>query len=389
MLFIHNLPISAEQIRPYLEIRTRFERRNNRDFAGGIDDERDDALWRFRVGVDWKVGKTLSGELQLQTASDRFELAGMHGRDEKEGVSLANIRFRDGRSDVVVGRQRIGVLNERLLGSADWGTTGRTYDGIRLRSGPWDLFTFEIGHFLIDQPKLRISGGTHTSNLGTAQLYYKYDRKPGGPSTRHWTFAHYYSKKVGLWSLETENALQAGTAAGKDLDAWALHVLAARPIGKSTKLTIEANAASGGGNADSSRTFDGLLGSNHKFYGSMDLQSWRNMEELAVQVDHRFEHNVSGKISWRKLSLRDPRDAWYGASGGVNSGPNGPYVDPTGSSGRDIGQEIDLELSHSPRKDMSMSAGFGLFIPGRFVRRENGGSASRQQWAYFMAQWRF
>ncbi len=156
-----------------------------------------------------------------------------------------------------------------------------------------------------------------------------------------------------------------------------------------TRFYVEANAASGGGDTTTSHTFDNLLPTNHKFYGAMDMQSWRNMEELVVGVDHQIDAKLGAKLHWHKFALRDASDGWYGAGGGINRGALGLFIDPTGASGKNIGSEIDFELNYKLNPRTSFSGGIGVFSPGSFINARNGGVADQQTWFYLMGQIRF
>jgi hypothetical protein len=229
----------------------------------------------------------------------------------------------------------------------------------------------------------RIVGTTFNSKNGLTSLIFKKDNRT---SVDNLSLSHFWQKQQGKWSYDFEGVLQSGTVLGKDLEAWAGHGSATYSFSKATRGYLELNAASGGGNASTTRTFDNLLPTNHKFYGSMDMQSWRNMEEIAVGVEHQINPKWSAKTSIRSFSLRDARDAWYGAGGAPNAGPNGAYVDPTGASGRDVGREFNFEFGCKQSPTLSFSAGFGTFFPGDFIRARNGGQADKQYWGFVMAQ---
>jgi hypothetical protein len=388
-MLIDSTPVQDVQLefRPYLDWRLRVERRLDRDFFQAAPDDRSDIIWRWRPGVEWTFGKKWSGEVQYQLATDSIRTQTSDTSDDLSDVNLAFIKYKEGKFEVSAGRQKINIGSERLIGSLEWTTAGRAFDGVRVKVGPWDAFAAKVGVSFPKPGRARFAGATYRSSLGLTQVYFKHDG--GSPDTDVWTLAQTYEKRAGKWHFETEDAVQFGHAGGRDLRAWAVHGSLNYQVDPKTKLTLEANAASGGGNANTTYTFDNLSPSNHKFYGSMDMQSWRNMEELALAVDHKFNPKWSAKLSWRTLSLRDPSDAWYGAGGGVNRGGIGPFVDPTGGSGRDLGREIDLELTYKHRANITASAGVGFFSPGGFVRARNGGQANQQKWGYLMLQMRF
>ena len=388
IIHIPPVPVQPFDIHPTFESRLRVERRIDRDFLSAVDDDRTDSLSRFRPGVTWKYGKHLSGDLQYQFAQDAIWFAGANSGDNHSDLTLANIKYKERGVEVTFGRQKISVGSERLIGPLEWSMTGRSFDGIRFKSGNWDLFAFKVG-VAVPLPKgFRIAGATFNSDLGLTSLIFKHDNNTT-PETNHWTLSHWWRQKNGAWSFDVEAAIQSGRVAGKDLSAWAFHGNASYNFDKKLRAFVEFNAASGGGNASNTYTFDNLLPTNHKFYGSMDLQSWRNMEELSFGIEYQCNPKWTLKTTWHKFALRNATDAWYGAGGRPNVGALGPFVDPTGSSGKDVGSEFNIELIFKQSARVTLSAGIGVFAPGNFVKIENGGTADTQYWGFAMAQFKY
>lgn len=389
-MLIQPTPIQHVQLefRPYFDWRVRVERRLDRDFYSPTDDNRSDVLNRFRPGVEWSYGKEWSGEVQYQLATGAVKTNAIDFTDDASDVGLAYARYRKNGLDVTAGRQKIAIGSERLIGPLEWSLTARSFDGVRVRLGRWDAFAFKVGVALPKPGKQRIAGTTYKSGLGLTSVIFKHDAAAAG-DTDLWTLAQTWERKWGKWAFETEDAVQFGNTAGKTLRAWAVHANLSYAASKQTKPWVEFNAASGGGNATTTYTFDNLLPTNHKFYGSMDLQGWRNMQEIAVGVDHQFNPKWSGKAHFHSFSLRDASDAWYGAGGGVNRGGFGAFADPTGASGRDLGRELDLEVTYKHNARMTFSGGVGAFWPGGFVKSLNGGRADTQYWGFLSAQFRF
>ncbi len=379
------VPILFQQFdfTPYLDVRFRAERRLNRDFFSPTDDDRSDLYSRYRPGVQWKYGKNWSGDIQYQYADDKIYKTASTTSDEFSDLNLAFAKYKNNKIEVTFGRQKINIGSERLIGTLEWATTGRSFDGIRLKSGQWDAYAFKVGVARPMPGRTRIVGATYSGKAGATSLIFKNDDRS---SIDILTLSHLWQKQCGKWSFDVEGAVQTGSVGARDLEAWAGHGAATYSFSKATRGYVELNAASGGGNSTTTRTFDNLLPTNHKFYGSMDMQSWRNMEEIAVGLEHQINPKWSAKTSIRSFSLRDARDAWYGAGGAPNSGPSGPFVDPTGASGRDVGREFNLEFGCKQSPTLSFSAGIGTFFPGDFIKAQNGGQADRQYWGYVMAQ---
>ncbi|MBS1715569.1 MAG: alginate export family protein [Armatimonadetes bacterium] len=389
MLFdSHPVDQDKIEIKPLYEFRYRLERRLERDFSSAVSDDRTDHLGRLKVGIEGKKGDRLKFGLQYLYAHAWSELPTKRVEDEAGDLSLAYVQFKSAQSTATIGRQKIVVGTERLIGTAEWVNVPRSMDGIRFQTPVWDAFAFKFG---VGQPKpqdARVFGLSGQWKYGRSMVVQKHDRV-NGRSVDITTLAHEFNRKVGDWTIEAEAALQFGKVQSRDQRAWAWHASASRPFGPKTKAYVEADSASGGSNADTVMTFDNLYPTNHKFYGSMDLQAWKNMDEFAVGVVHKPMKQLDLSASWRTFSLRDPSDAWYGAGGAPNKGANGDFVDPTGSSGRRVGSEIDLEATFRPTDKVSLGLGIGLFEPGSFVKKLNGGSADRQTWLYFQVAAKF
>lgn len=168
-----------------------------------------------------------------------------------------------------------------------------------------------------------------------------------------------------------------------------IHLGVSKALGSGTRGFAELNAASGGGDADTVRTFDNLYPTNHNKYGISDLQGWRNMNELAVGVEFTPVKDAKLTASYRILRLADARDAWYGAGGAPNKRAGGVYVDPTGASGRNVGAEWNLDASYKLSSLWTVNGGLAVFTPGGFVKSVNGGHGDQQTWGYLQLSAKF
>jgi hypothetical protein len=99
----------------------------------------------------------------------------------------------------------------------------------------------------------------------------------------------------------------------------------------------------------------------------MDIQGLRNMRQLEIGATYKITPTLTGLVSFNGYGLYDPSDGWYANSGSINRRPGGTYVDPTGISGRDVGQEYNLGFTWVPNATNTVALEFGLFKPGHFV----------------------
>ncbi len=381
-------------LRPYFQSRFRMEQRIDRDFFAPVNDDRTDIVFRFRPGFTWTFGKNWSGEVQGEFSSDSMLRTGSNNTDQFTSLSLANVVYRNAMATWTFGRQDVNIGSQRLIGSIDWLPTGRHYDGVRMQQGAWDVFAVQFGAGNPSPKTLRLAGAMHkTPKSGTFGLIFKHD-KPGATASDVWTLTHAGSTNRGRFTLEEEVAIQYGRTAAKDLRAWAVHFNASYAPCADGKVFFEYNGASGGGNATTVNTFDNLSATNHKFYGMADMHSWRNMDEIAFGVDRKLTQKLSGKASIRQFWLRDATDGWYGASGALNQGHGGAFIDPTGASGKNLGRELDLEFTYVLDSQAAFFGGVAFYWPGSFVKTMNqnwpgGGPSSTQTWFYLQAAVRF
>lgn len=376
------------QITTDFESRARFERRIDRDFISSAHDNRSELLWRVRPGATFKT-EDWTARIQFQYANSLIWTQAKNFSTENVDATLAYFQFGTGNGKVTVGRQKINLGDERLIGTLEWSNLSRSMDGIRYQNGTWDAFAFEFGVAPNIPTDAKIFAVSNKNNAGTTSYILKTDDTPGGDVTVH-TLDHVWKGKVtDKISAEFETAVQTGEVGSKDLDAYAAHFQADYTASPKLSFGMEFNIASGGQSATHTKTFDNLYPTNHKFYGAADLQGWRNMQELSFHIGYKTDPNGSLSLAWHQFWLFDKTDGWYGAGGGVNPRPGGTYSDPTGASGREIGSEIDLTYNRKLDSQSSLSFGIAWFEPGSFIKNLNTGQDRRQVWGYGMVSYKF
>lgn len=376
------------QVKPVIELRERFESRQDKDFDSAKPDRRTDGFSRWRLGVGLAYGKHWSAMLSYQYSHD---LAGTPARNfstEGRDVIQGWLRYKGEKFQVTLGRQPIEVGAGRLIATTNWGNKGRAYDGVAAEGTNWMAFAAKVGVSGTSVPDLRVGGLSYVHKYGRSSAIYKHDETAAGDVDLI-TLDHAVSLTQKDLTFDLEGALQFGHSQGLEHRAWAAHAqVSYRKKGSPTRFYVEVNAAGGGSNGSTVFTFDQLLASNHAFYGIMDLQGWRNMNEIAIGADHKLDKRTEIKASWHAFSLRDAADAWYGDNGNPNRWSGGAFIDPTGLSGRDVGQEFDLEISHTPTKTTTLTAGIGFFAPGSFVKSITS-SSTRQVFGFIQAVFKF
>ena len=79
-------------------------------------------------------------------------------------------------------------------------------------------------------------------------------------------------------------------------------------------------------------------------------------------------------LDFNRFKLAQAKDAWYYCTG------KKMRWDPTGASGRDLGDEIDLIWKYHVHRHVTLMAGCCAFFPGHFIQTT--GPAGNAYWAF-------
>lgn len=377
-------PIETWQIEPRLIVRERYERKTDRDFQADIPDGRGDWLNRVRVGAEVKAGQNLEATVEYQFATSTNWLTDKITDTTNSDLFQAFVTIRDpkGKSQLKLGRQRIVLGNGYLVTCPEWGNIGRSYDAVRWQGPAHDAFV--IFQFGVSQPRPRHARGTGVevkTELGRTLALYKHDRV-GGRSADLFTLSHRAERPVGPVKAFGELAAQFGRAEGKDKEAWYLNFGASAEPAPAWKLTAELAAASGGSSERTSRTFDVMFGSYHSVFGLTDRTGLRNLVAASLVAEYKPVRAATLRLAFHDLALQNRRDAWYSLAGTPNRHSSGPFLDPTGRSGRQIGREFDVELTYQLDRHSTLMAGYGVLWPGTFVKRTSPGPDRPHTYTY-------
>jgi len=172
------------------------------------------------------------------------------------------------------------------------------------------------------------------------------------------------------WRYHVEHAWQLG---GRGPDGHRAAMLIASggyawPGRWQPRLQLEYDFASGDNNpADGdSRELNNLFPTNHIYYGYADLVGLRNLHALRLTAAARFHPMLTFEADYHRFLLAARRGPWKNAGGRVLG------FDPTGASGRDLGQEVDFTFRLPIEKHLNFLAGYSIFLPGRFAARTRG-----------------
>ena len=367
---------------PYFTVRERLEWRTDRDFDSSHADNRTIFSSQIAGGINFRSG-TVSGQL-IYNRNEERSVSGPAANEVRSDLQFANVTFSDRSGDWTVGRQEIRKGNERLMGAGAWNSVSTAWDGLRFRRGPLDVWAAKLGTASRISQRTRMAGLSYLSSAGETLYFFRHMDTPAESVDAH-TIDHVWTMKEGAGTLSLEGALQAGRRRGKDLRAWAVAGRFTYVWSPKLSTTLEGSLASGGGNRHETFAFDNALASNHPIYGTMDLQGWKNSQVMSFVLNYRPQRDVSLDFGYHRFGLRDASDAWYG-SGGL---PNGGFVDPTGSKGRDVGDEFDLQADFTINPKVSLMVGASTFRAGNFIRGFRGSDTTNQNWLFVQATYRY
>ena len=257
------------------------------------------------------------------------------------------------------GRQVLAFSGQRLIGAVEWTQQGRAFDGLRLtherKGGSLDLFATKLREDSAQgSPRNSYLSGAYgrlTGRNQTLDLYAVYDRLGGAAGTDRLTTGLYWKGNLERLDYRFEFAHQAGDQSGDDINA----NLAAATVGLSIggevtgRIALWYDYLSGDNDAGdgTSRGFNTLFATNHKFYGFADYflnipvhTKNRGLQDAAVKVSVKPEKRVS-------LGL-DLHGFWTAAGKGLPSNR--------------LGQEADLTLKFAYRNGVNIVAGYSHFF---------------------------
>jgi hypothetical protein len=350
------------QLAPVAEIRLRGEYRRD------VDQENHALLVeRFRLGLAVARGPVEARVvLQDARAVDLGATADPVVGPGRESVTGAYEAWVDAHTEsarpsfVRAGRQAITWGEGRLLGAAEWSTTGRSLDASVASYG--ELFggraewafdpLFAVDAYVLarvaqadpaDSLDASVRGETVTGALGLHG------------DAHGWGWATEGAYQIGRVEDLAEN--RAAWAAAAHL-GYTFDGVALRP-----SLRAGAAYASGGGGSrgETYRAFDPLLPDVHVWHGATDLFAWSNEEEANGRATIAPWTDALAAIEYRYARLARPDGAWRTAY--LTTIGRAP-----GNTEASLGHEIDATLRWSPWPPLAVEAGYSIVLLGAGAR---------------------
>lgn len=390
-----------------LDERLRFEGFSGNGFKPNSSESY--LLNRLRFGMLFKPADWVKVVAQVQDARSFFQPAPLGPPNNvRWDLKLAYAQFGDPETQPVtltVGRQLIDY-NNTIIANSEWRNQGRSYDAVvtdihvdRFRAA---LFAASAVNPLFNGvshhqegnniygaygwikrvlPKSSIepfflwrvapSVAVEASQSKTGRL----DEKAYGFRIR--------GKEIANVDYRYEFIEERGSAGPNDVHAWATTAgigYTIAPLGWKPRFFAGYDYASGDRNpTDGTRgTFDTMYPTAHDRFGIADQFGWQNIvagRTGATIVPHR---RWSFTAQYLDLWLASATDAAYNTSGGVI------LRDPTGRSGRHIGQEVDAYTWYEINRQVHIGAGVGHLLPGEFIAKA--GKGASYTYPYFVIE---
>ena len=332
-----------------------------------------------------------------------------------------------------VGRQELSYGDERLIGAFNWNNIGRSFDAAKLRwQNAWFGADFFTGMPVVprdnqfDMPNNydSLTGVNATStkipktildlyflarNTSREAINDYNDPQFPQPTARDiYTIGGRLKSKpgeLGNFDYTVEGAYQFGDFAMSNTagpssptnkrltqDAYMFVALGGYTFADcwaTPRIGAEFDYSSGDGSSTDGThgTFDNLFPTNHKFYGSMDLVSLQNIQDLGVNVTLKPTSRMSVAIMGNAFWLADTHDSFYNvggaprATGGYGIHPNyNPFV----------GEEISAVAGYAVTRFAQLEAGYGHFFTGDYIAQSLGTSGAQDaNWVYVQTTIKF
>lgn len=286
-----------------------------------------------------------------------------------------------------LGRFTIDAVDRRLVARNRFRNSANTFDGVRLRIGddrsPWVANFFatrpvEAGGGSFDdrsREEREFYGAYATLRSNSTALvfepYYFYlddERNPARARKLHTAGAHAYGL---IWDeffdYDLTASIQWGDLNGLDHSAYFLHAELGHTFDHPWKPRVSAWLNYGSGDEDpgdnDSGRFTELFGAPFGLYGFSRFFTAENTINPSLSLSFKPKDEVKFELYLRSYSLASDTDAWVRGGAAVPGGRR----DPLGSSGRHIGEEIDLRVRWQATDQLLFNTGLAHFMPGEFV----------------------
>ena len=371
------------------------------------------SAYRLKLNVTVQDVRVWGQDVSTINRTATQDLNGLMLHEAWAELRLSDTTFKTKNLSLKIGRQELVYDDQRLLGNLDWLQQGRRHDVALLK--------YETTNWLLhlgaafNQNKEAASGtiynstppGNYTANTNGGNMYknmaFLYAGKKLSKGTASFLFftdhfSKYYTDTVthlkvfdnsawtrattGLYFNNNFNKLLVTASAyyqfghnysGQKISAELLSTAMQYTFTKKFSSGVGVDFYSGGTSGATSKTFDPLYGTPHKFTGLMDYYYAANGFGKKGLVDYYLKSKY--KASDKFLLAADVHQ--FNSDAGV-----------TGYSSRNLGEEIDLVGSYALTKQIGFEAGYARYfatslLTSSLVKNVTNAKSSAD-WAYVM-----
>lgn len=371
--------------------------------GGGFKPDNSDAYYlnRIRVGLLIQPASWIKAFAQTQDARVAFKNTKPAAPPYQNTWDLYQgyIELGDSERGVIgvrTGRQELNFGDQRLIGSADWNNTARSFDAARLTLHPVsgvrvDAFASSVvvpvdgtfdHHHAGDNLDGLYGGLEKLIPNSVIEPYVLWRISPRIKNeagaianlSEYTTGVRWVGKLPRNFDYGTEMDIQRGGLGSDQVRAWAGHWVGGYTIATlqyKPRIFVEYNYASGDDNPkDGIRgTFDQLYPTAHNKYGLLDQVGWKNIQDLRTGVEMKPAKRWTTSAIFHDWYLADPHDALYNAASAVIA------RNPAGVLATHIGEELDGQAGVALNPAMQIAFGFGHIFPGEFLQRATPGKS--------------
>jgi hypothetical protein len=311
---------------------------------------------------------------------------------------------------VRLGRQELLFGEQRLISPLDWANTRRTFDSVTrvlYRSHDWDLDGFwgkplpPDRHNFDQADQSRQFGGFYGTYKGVPKNTFDvyalsllecddniFPRQGVRGDMEIYTVGGRWKADCNDWLWEFEGAYQFGEQGSLPHEAGMATAGCGRRFANcwaKPEIWFYYDWASGDNDPTDNHisTFNQQFPLGHRYFGFMDLVARSNIRDPNVMMLFYPCDKVKLTVWYHRFMLDEGRDALYNAAGlRIRS-------DPTGFSGTDVGDEIDLMLDIEIRRHCSWQFGYCHFCPGGFIKTTTATPSARGDAELLYAQFAF
>ncbi|MBI3557426.1 MAG: alginate export family protein [Deltaproteobacteria bacterium] len=349
------------------QARLRVEGDDRTDFAN----DRDFTALRLRPDILYSPDVTLSILFEPQFAHSFGEALGTQVTsgttfDNSLSVHQAYIDYHPyEKFQFVGGRQILDYGDQLVIGEADWGTIGRTFDALRTRvsfsRGWWDLFASKIvdnNTLATGSGDINLYGGYVTSNVGaylSALDFYFYHLRDDSAATALYAPGIRLKSEIRAFDYRIEGVQEWGNAIPTASSSYMADLELGYSFNSSAlhpRFSLEGFTTG--------RNYNQLFPSGHGVLGAADMFSRRNITGGAFHANAEIFDNCSLRLDYFRM-YRTYTDATAFKFNGT------PLGNSAVSSANFIGDEIDLFGKYRLSRATSVFAGAAVFLKGKYL----------------------